>query len=201
MRFLAYKLLLAGALLVTAITTASAQTQLHCMDATEGSFCPNGGVTGVISGSMLPPPGNFTIRTQGPSTFNVVGGIFCCGMQLRPASWTGTGTHPLLGFITWSFVPTMSAPISSIIPIQSGTCLPARGDLFFWIEGDMSALPGRQFRSTTWIHVRANNLTSCSPFNCESFTLMNGPVSFTDLNGPPGNIAFTLNSLDVVLSA
>lgn len=201
MKSLAYRLLLAGALLVTAITTASAQQTLQCMDATEGSFCPNGGVTGVISGPMLPPPGNFTIRTQGPSTFIIVGGVRCCGMSLQPAAWTGTGTHPVLGFITWSFVPSMAAPISTITPLQTGSCLPASGDLFFWIEGTIAALPGRQFRSTNFIHVRANVLNSCSPFNCESFFLVNGPVSFTDLNGPPGNIAFTLNSLTVVLSA
>lgn len=204
MKLLAYKLLLAGALLVTAITTSSAQTVLNCMDAPPeggGLPCPNGGVTGVITGGMLPPPTSFTIRTQGPSSFTVLGGVFCCGMNLQPAAWTGTGTDPFLGSITWNFIPGMAAPVSTITPNQTATCQPSTGNLFFWIGGTIAAFPGRQFRSTTWINVRATNLMSCSPFNCESFFLVNGPIAFTDLGGPPGNIAFYLSNLTVTLSA
>lgn len=166
--------------------------------------CPEGGVTGRISGGILPAPGQFTLRTAGPSIFMVTEGEACCYSLMRPDSWVGEGSdvEGMLGRVVWSFPPhdqTFDTPPSSVRPLGA-LCLPAEINLYFWIEGTIDALPGMYFRSLNWIHVQNPNATTCLPFVCEIFTLQNGRIPFTDVNGPAGNIAFWLDDLTVVLN-
>jgi hypothetical protein len=136
-----------------------------------------------------------TFQTVGPATFLPVG-TGPGSTSLQPANWTGNGTHPVLGAITWSFDVSRSVPNSIIASIGEPGTFPATGDLGFHITGSVGALPNRVFHSTSPVHLHANSLTSFAPFVSETFTLVN-PVQFDDQNGNPAftliNIVLTLN--------
>jgi hypothetical protein len=200
MRFNVSKLLLAVALMMMSAAAAFAQPggTMVCSGGEPGNCLPlPRGIYSTISGGILPPGGPFNLTTQGASTFSCIGPVNpCCPTPLLPLSWTGTGTHPLLGAVSWSFVIPNTCPASTIVPNFPPACFPATGDLWFNVTGTIAGVPGT-FTSTTCIHLRNTNIMSCSPFRCETFTLVNGPIPFND---GFGNFAFNLDNLVVVLN-
>jgi hypothetical protein len=200
MRLNVTKLLLTAALCIVSAAAAFAQPggQMICSNnqGEPGNCQPPRGIYSTISGGIL-PPGIHSLITQGQSTFNCIGPPnTCCPTPLMPAGWTGNGIHPLFGPVMWSFVIPSTCPPSTITPNFPPACFPATGDLYFNVTGTLGSVPG-VFTSAVCIHVRSTNITSCNPFRCETFTLVNGPIPFND---GAGNFAFNLDNLIVVLN-
>lgn len=196
MGFRIQKLLLAGVLLVAGASATVAQERMDCSTNPQPT-CRDVGVTSTISGGILPPPGTFTFRAVTPSFFTILKGS-CCGAILTPAAWnSGDLLDPDLGSVYWEIDtdPTLArCEYSTLTPNQPKACFPSTGRLFYWIKGKIL---GRTVRSKTCIEVWNGNLTSCGPFNCERFVLVNGPIPFIDID--TGEWVFDLVAQTVVL--
>jgi hypothetical protein len=214
MKTLLHRLVLTTLLLVAGVATAFAQPGGQMICNASGENCapvpPPGscwpawaplvpGVNSIISGGIL-PPGQFNLGAPGcAAIFTPVVQGPCCPLVFQPQCpncWTCPGAHPILGGFTWSIVCPNTCPMST----QNPSCIPPGGtaivDLYFNVTGTIAMFPGQTFTSTACIHVRGI-VTSCNPFRCEVFTLVNGPIPFNDQFG---NFAFNLDCLAVVLN-
>jgi hypothetical protein len=188
-------LLLASVALIAGAVAAAAQPLMVC----NTNPCPQPpGVTSVISGGSLPAPHTFTINTRCPANFTILDEapppLGCCPTLIEPSAngcWSCTNVDPVLGVFTWTISVPNLCPRSTIVP----SCPPAVVDLYFNVQGTIGAFPGSTFRSATCIHLRGN-ITTCLPFLCETFNLVNGPILFTDQFGN----SFMLNNLTLVLN-
>ncbi len=204
-RNISSRLIIAGLLITASAAALNAQQRMICNGNEGGPIAVCAGITSVIDAPSL--GGLFTMTTQGPSTFTIVSQTSQADLDagqpmtfiLDADSWTGTGFDPVLGNVQWSFNTSLPTPQSSIIANQGGSLVPATGDLYFWVEGSVDATPGVTYRSTQVIHVSNTNLNSYNPHNCETYSLVNGPIDFEDINNP-GSIVFTMQQLDVTLA-
>jgi hypothetical protein len=121
-----------------------------------------------------------------------------CTAVLSPVGILVTSNTQTLGLVTTTLDPTRPATPSKIQSLTVGTDFPAREDIFFYVQTTISSRPGKQYRSIREVHLTAI-VNSFNPHTSEVCTLVQ-PVDFEEVNNP-GPIAFTLQSLRVILGA
>lgn len=185
------------ACILTSVSTALAQPQCEvpCPDVGQVKCCPGSSISTLqANGGTI----GFTATTNGcfliTSCTPPAGCQWSVNMDIQ--NFTGTGTDPVSGLtVNWQLDPdpTKISTGSALEALDAASQFPAKGYIEFWVEADVSGIPG-VYHSTTQVRLESDNITTWDPFVQESFKMVPGTqvqlvnditgdvVTLTDLN-------------------
>lgn len=167
---------LALASMIFSAPTAMAQPcEVPCPEVGQIKCCPGSSISTLqANGGTI----NFTALTNGCFFITSCTPPAACQWEVTMdiQNFNGSGTDPVTGAtVNWRNVPTMVSTGSKIKSLQAASQFPAAGYIQFWVEADVSGVPG-VYRSTTEVYLENNNIMSWDPFVNEHFQTVAGAV-------------------------
>lgn len=166
-----------AACIITSVSAAYAQPQCEvpCPDVGQVKCCPGSSISTLqANGGTI----SFTATTNGcfliTSCTPPAGCQWSVNMDIQ--SFTGTGTDPGSGLtVNWrnDSDPAKVSTGSYLEALTAASQFPAKGYIEFWVEADVSGVPG-VYHSTTQVRLENDNITTWDPFVQEAFKMPAG---------------------------
>jgi hypothetical protein len=188
-----------GAALLAVVYSIAHAAGLNSASVGTQVACGNSSFVGSANISTLGGPATFSLSAVNAPKFEVVAlGSSPSSVSLQPVSWTGSGSSPTLGSMSWQFDVSRSVANTTLTANQLGSDFPATAQIRFHVTGTIAAYPGVTFISQTPV-VLVGTINSYNPYVNESFSLASSVV-FVDKANPTTGPSFTMTSFSLALN-